>query len=206
MGGERGSVTPVVAVLVVLVGVCCLGVARLGAAANAKARAQTAADAAALAGAADGADAARAYAAVNGAEVRAVDVDGPDIQVKVRVRGFEAEARATGRVPGGARDRVAGVAGLVPELRAALDRAAALLGEPVPVTSGWRSFSEQQRLWRRRGDNEYPVAPPGSSAHERGRAVDVPRSLVDRLARVARRVGLCHPYPDTDPVHFELCS
>ena len=75
----------------------------------------------------------------------------------------------------------------------------------VPITSGWRSHAEQQRLYDDRGTNPYPVAAPGTSAHERGRAVDVPRSFVARLAAVAPRVGLCHPWPETDPVHFELC-
>ena len=97
MWGERGSVTPLVAVLVVAVGGLCLGLGRLGGTANAKARAQTAADAAALAGAADGEDAARDLAAANGAEVLAIDSDGAEVQVKVRVHGVEARARATGR-------------------------------------------------------------------------------------------------------------
>jgi hypothetical protein len=195
-----------VAVLVLLVGALCLGLGRLGAEANAKAKAQLAADAAALAGAADGEDAARALAKANGAKVLDVDVDGREVQVKVRSGDVEAWARATGQAVGRDDAGTSGVSGLVPELRVALDRAAGLLGEPVPVSSGWRSFSEQQRLWRHRGANPYPVAPPGTSAHERGRAVDVPRPFVARLARIARRVGLCHPYPDTDPVHFELCD
>jgi hypothetical protein len=204
VGSERGSVTPLVAVVMVLVGVLCLGLGRLGGDANARARAQTAADAAALAGAADGEDEARALARANGAEVLVVDTDGPEVQVKVRVGDVEAWARATGRAFGGRRGPP-GVAGLVPELRAALEQAEALLHAEVPITSGWRSFGDQERLWRRRGANPYPVAPPGTSSHERGRAVDVPRSFVARLRAVAGRVGLCQPFPATDPVHFELC-
>jgi hypothetical protein len=49
------------------------------------------------------------------------------------------------------------------------------------------------------------VARPGSSAHERGLAIDVPASFVPVLLTVAQDVGLCHPYPVADPVHFELC-
>jgi hypothetical protein len=96
MNHERGSTTPLLALLVVAVGGLCLGLGRLGASANAAARAQTAADAAALAGAADGLDAARRLAEANGAEVvelRSED-DGAAVQVVVRVHGVEAVARA----------------------------------------------------------------------------------------------------------------
>jgi hypothetical protein len=204
VGSERGSVTPLVAVVMVLVGVLCLGLGRLGGDANGRAKAQTAADAAALAGAADGEDEARALAVANGAEVLQIDTQGLEVQVRVRVGDVEAWARATGRAFGG-RTGPSGVAGLVPELRAALERAEAFLGSEVPVTSGWRSYAEQERLWRRRGSNPYPVAPPGTSSHERGRAVDVPRAFVARLRAIAGRAGLCQPFPATDPVHFELC-
>jgi hypothetical protein len=204
VGSERGSVTPLVAVVMVLVGVLCLGLGRLGGDANGRAKAQTAADAAALAGAVDGEDEARALAVANGAEVLRIDTDGTEVQVKVRIGDIEAWARATGRRFGAARGP-SGVLGLVPELRAALERAEALLGSEVPLTSGWRSYADQERLWRRRGSNPYPVAPPGTSSHERGRAVDVPRAFVGRLRAVAGRVGLCQPFPATDPVHFELC-
>ena len=96
MERERGSTTPLLALLVVAVGGLCVGLGHLGAAASAAAQAQTAADAAALAGAADGLDAARRYAAVNGAKVVALrsEDDGTVVQIVVRVRGVEAVARA----------------------------------------------------------------------------------------------------------------
>jgi hypothetical protein len=96
MEHERGSTTPLLAVLVVAVGGLCVGLGRLGADADAAARAQTAADAAALAGAADGLGAARRLAAANGAEVveMTASADGDEAQVIVRVRGVEAQARA----------------------------------------------------------------------------------------------------------------
>lgn len=106
---------------------------------------------------------------------------------------------------GGAGLCSAGAGGLVPELVGALAQAGELLGRPVPVTSGYRSPAEQAALWARRHVNPYPVAAPGTSQHERGRAVDVPRAFVPLLLAVAGRVGLCHPYPESDPVHFELC-
>lgn len=69
-------------------------VAHLGHAADTRARAQAAADAAALAGAVDGEAAARAVAAANGAEVEAVGRQAGDAWVRVRVGRATAEARA----------------------------------------------------------------------------------------------------------------
>ena len=92
---ERGSVTPLVAVLMLAVGGLCVGLGRLGADAVAAGRARTAADAAALAGAAEGEGAARALAEANGAELVEFRSDGPEVQVRARVGGVEAAARAT---------------------------------------------------------------------------------------------------------------
>jgi hypothetical protein len=93
---ERGSTTPLLAIVVVAVGGLCVGLGHLGADADAAARAQTAADAAALAGAADGLEAARRLAVANGAEVveMTTSADGDEVHVIVRVRGVQAQARA----------------------------------------------------------------------------------------------------------------
>jgi len=200
---ERGSVLPLVALLVVATGGLCLVLGRLGGEAVAAARARTAADAAALAGAAEGEAAARTVARANGAELVHGDQDGSAFVAEVRLAGETATARAEGEVA-----LIAGGAGwgrVVPELAAALRRAEAVLGVPVPVTSGFRSAAAQRSLWAARRANPYPVARPGTSAHERGRAVDVSRSFADRLAAVGPAVGLCRPLPRTDPVHFEPC-
>ena len=199
---ERGSMAPLLAVLVLAVGVLCLGLGRLGADAVRSAQARTAADAAALAGAADDEAAARALARANRARLGEFEVDGDATEVAVELAGHRSVARAV------AAGRVAPPAstGLVPELRRALERAGELLGRLVPVSSGYRSTEEQRRLWERRHANPYPVARPGTSMHERGRAVDVPRAFAPVLATVAAEVGLCRPWPVTDPVHFELCS
>lgn len=202
MSDERGSATPLLALLVVVVAGLGFGLARMGGVANARAAAQTAADAAALAAAADGSAAGRVLAEANGAEVVSIELDGNEAQVEVRLGPVGAVARAAGERGGGL---VAGAAGLVPELRAALAEAERLLGRPVPVTSDWRSRQTQQRLYDDRGTNPYPVARPGTSSHERGRAVDVSRWFVRRLVAIGREVGLCRPWPDSDPVHFELC-
>jgi hypothetical protein len=200
---ERGSATPLLALVVVLAGGLCLVLGRLGGVAHATAQAQTAADAAALAAAADDADAGRAMAQANGARIVRLDEEGDEVEVAVRIGDVAAVARAAGRtVPGAS---TLPTTELVPELRAALARAEELLGSPIPITSGWRSRAEQQRLYDDRDTNPYPVARPGMSAHERGRAVDVARWYAARLAAVGPRAGLCRPWPESDPVHFELC-
>lgn len=91
---ERGSVTPLVALVMLAVGGLCLGLGRLGADAVSSARARTAADAAALAGAAEGEDAARSLAEANGATLVEFRSEGAEVQVRARVGDFEVDARA----------------------------------------------------------------------------------------------------------------
>lgn len=206
MRGERGSVTPLVAVVVLAVGGLVVGLGRLGGLTAEAARARSAADAAALAGAAEGEAAARQLAADNGATLESFTVDGAEVQVSVRLGRATARARAVAEGLGSGGEGAGAVAGMTPELRAALAEAARILGvERVPVTSGWRSTARQAALYANRAQNPYPVARPGTSAHERGTAVDVPRAFAARLAAVSARTGLCRPWPETDPVHFELC-
>jgi D-alanyl-D-alanine carboxypeptidase len=205
---ERGSVVPLVALAMVVAGGGALLLGRLGAGGVARAAATTAADAAALAGAAEGERAAAEVAKANGAQVVRYETRGQDTRVTVRLGPAQAVARARRTVPpavGGGAGAAAGAGGLAPAMQAALARAQALLGQPVPITSGYRSPAEQAALWARRGSNPYPVAPPGTSMHERGLAVDVPAGFVPRLLSVAAAAGLCQPYPRTDPIHFEVC-
>ena len=208
---ERGSATPFVVLALVTAGVLALQVGRLGGAAAARARAQTAADASALAGAAEGRNAARALAEANGARLVDYEELGSDTRVVVELGSATARGRARregsagGAGAGGAGAGGAGRNGLAPAMAAALARAEQLLGRPVPITSGFRSAAAQQALWAHRASNPFPVATPGTSMHERGLAVDVPASFVAELARVAPEAGLCHPFPKADPVHFEVC-
>lgn len=208
MREERGSAAPLLALLIVAVGGLCLGLGRLGGVANATAQAQTAADAAALAAAAEGVDVADDFARANGARVVRVEEEGDEVEVMVRLGEVAAVARAKGVLPddaGGAVGPGGQATGLHPEVQAALSVASTLLGQEIPISSGFRSRAAQERLYAARGSNPYPVAVPGTSAHERGRAVDVPRSFAPRLAAIASRTGLCRPWPTKDPVHFELC-
>ncbi|HEV7886862.1 MAG TPA: M15 family metallopeptidase [Acidimicrobiales bacterium] len=206
---DRGQILPLVALLILTAGLAVLLLARLGGAASARAQARTAADAAALAGVLYGRSAAASVAEANGARLVRFEARAGQAFVRVTLGQATATARArrTRSRPSSHEGRApAGRTGLAPALQAALARAAALLGRAVPVTSGYRSTAEQARLWARRDGNPYPVARPGSSAHERGLAVDVPRSFVPFLLAVARQAGLCQPYPAADPVHFELCA
>ena len=204
---DRGQVAPLLALFAVGIGLACLGLGRFAGGAVDAASARTAADAAALAGAAAGEPAARALAVRNGGALESFEAAGRDVRVRVRVGPHVVSARSrSGRDSDGSSSASATETGLAPGLRAALARAGQLLGTAVPVTSGFRSAEDQRRLWVGRPANPYPVAPPGTSMHERGLAVDVPAAFADRLAAIGREAGLCRPYPVTDPVHFELCD
>lgn len=71
------------------------------------------------------------------------------------------------------------------------------------VTSTYRSFTEQLRLWNNRAHNPYPVAPPGSSYHQLGRAFDVaaPISDLQWMGAVWKYWG--GTWSDKDPIHFQ---
>jgi hypothetical protein len=210
---DDGQIVPLAAGLV---GLCCVALLALAPVARAlddRARARTAADAAALAGAADGERAAHEVAGANGADLLEIERNDDEIVVQVRVGEVEAYARARAtRRPldvgaGGPANGAGGRrAGLAPAMLAALARADGLLGRPVTVVSGLRTRSQQEALWERRATNPYPVARPGTSDHERGLAIDVPRADVTDLRRVAPAAGLCQPLPATDPIHFIVCG
>lgn len=201
---DRGQALPLMLMALALAAAVMMAVGGLAQRAAVDARARTAADAAALAGAADGEGAARALAAANDADLVAFDERGERVRVTVVVAGRQAVAAAerlspTPPLPGGPS------AGLTPAMQAAIARAEALLGQVVPITSGWRSQAQQTWLWNHRDTNPFPVARPGTSMHERGLAIDVPRWFVPSLLSVAASAGLCHPLAQTDPIHFVLC-
>jgi len=69
------------------------------------------------------------------------------------------------------------LAGLDPDVRSAAEYTLDIadhFGIPVTVTSGLRTYEEQDRLYRRflAGGSRFPAAPPGRSAHEHGLAFD----------------------------------
>ncbi len=198
----RGSGSVMVIAVFAAASVMLVGGSQLVVDTISSARARTVADGAALAGAVSGRSGANSVATAGGGTVVVFSSDSRRVVVTASVLGHEASAAAVVPQPqGGVGDR----AGLAPAMLAALARADELLGEPVPIVSGYRSRAKQQQLWDNRLNNPYPVAPPGSSRHETGLAVDVPIWFVDRLRAIATHAGLCHPLPDTDPVHFEVC-
>lgn len=184
-----------------------------------RARAQTAADAAALAAAAETApygslrpeDAARSLARRNGAQLTACRCrpGGRWAEVTVELGGIPATARAeidvarVGRAPA--------VDGLHPRLARAVERLLAASRGRVWVTSGGRTRAEQEALWAaavaRYGDAEVAddwVARPGTSAHERGLAVDLGGDLTVAVRLVDELRLPLHRPMSWEPWHFEL--
>lgn len=95
-------------------------------------------------------------------------------------------------------------------VRLAVNRArseARIRGFEAVITSTFRTRSEQQFLFDQfqRGLTSFPVAPPGSSRHEFGLAVDmlaVPPSNLPELVSIMRSVGFQWAGP-SDSVHFD---
>lgn len=126
---QRGQVVPLIAALVLVAGLAVIALGNLGGAATERALARRAADAAALAGAAEGRPAAERVAAQNGARVTRYRETAQDAEVVV-IYG-RAHAIANARREGGRRALRPGEA--APALRAALARAAQVLGHKVAV-------------------------------------------------------------------------
>ena len=204
--GERGSALVALALVAVLSAGLVWGVRSLDLDGIFRSRADRVAAEAARSGAVDGPQGAWVVATSRGGTVVSFELDGPDVVVAVDVLGVVGHGRARSRAADLAALVASGRQGLAPAVVASLARADVLLGRPVPVVSGLRSTARQAELYAQRASNPYPVAPPGSSKHEQGLAVDVPLGLAPALAGIASSTGLCQPYPRTDPVHFELCA
>ncbi|HEX2240015.1 MAG TPA: D-alanyl-D-alanine carboxypeptidase family protein [Actinomycetota bacterium] len=188
-----------------------------------KMRAQIAADAAALGAVAESGPygsgspelIARQYAQSNGATlVECVCRAGATaMQVEVRVGDVVARARAVIDPSAFAPAAVVSADGLHPALRRAVDTLIRAARGSVYVVSGYRSSQEQAQLWSgalaRYGDPEAAddwVARPGTSAHERGVAVDLGGD-VDTAVRLIEELGLPMYRPLThEPWHFELAG
>jgi len=99
---------------------------------------------------------------------------------------------------------------LIPEFQPyarALVDLAGRAGLQPRVTSTLRTHPEQKRLYDRylAGLQQFPVAPPGHSAHEFGFAVDIVLSPFDYLAdlgQIWKDAG--GKWGASDPVHFEF--
>lgn len=93
--------------------------------------------------------------------------------------------------------------GLQPWLRPYAEYLVALGAGQVRVTSVYRSYSDQLRLWHNRHNNPYPVARPGTSMHEHGRAWDMvgPEQWLDWLGAVWKSWG--GTWSTSDRIHFQ---
>lgn len=189
---ERGQSLPVLVLLLAVTMATVTVVARLGVRGVTLARDQNTADAVALAVADD-------------ASLEVVAGLSVDASTDVRRHGQTVVAITGAPTRWAAATRTTARAGLAPAMIAAVATTEAALGRPIPIVSGHRSPVEQQALWDRRHTNPLPVAPPGTSKHERGLAIDVAEWFVPILALHGPRTGLCRPLPQVDPVHFELC-
>jgi len=78
-------------------------------------------------------------------------------------------------------------------------------GSDVQVTSVYRSYSAQLKLWLTRSSNPYPVAPPGQSYHEYRRAFDVvgPTEVLDQMGALWERMGGTWGGRIGDRIHFQ---
>lgn len=88
---------------------------------------------------------------------------------------------------------------------AAMKKVAKAQGLKVRVTSGKRSYAAQLKLYRKylQGKSKYPVAPPGTSQHEYGLAVDVnviPAKWQAWLGQLWVSWGF--GWSPDDPIHF----
>jgi hypothetical protein len=93
-----------------------------------------------------------------------------------------------------------------PEILKRLEALAAGRGERFHVNSGLRTIAEQQRLWDNRANNPFPVARPGTSRHQDGRACDVSiggRPIQSVINAADLRAAGLNPLAG-DAVHVEL--
>jgi hypothetical protein len=93
-----------------------------------------------------------------------------------------------------------------PEILQRLEALAAKKGMHFHITSGLRTIAEQQRLWDNRAHNPFPVARPGTSRHQSGRACDVTiggRPIQSVISAAELRAAGLNPLAG-DAVHVEL--
>jgi len=87
-----------------------------------------------------------------------------------------------------------------------LYRVAEYYGLGPKVTSTYRSYATQARLYNRylSGESPYPAAPPGRSLHNRGLAFDMVVKEQEWLGNVWENIGGRWGGRFRDPVHFDV--
>ncbi len=137
------------------------------------------------------------------------------IVAAVLLSGWFAGQQAVAVTPTGT-GSATGTAGLDPLLATAYSLAeaeATSIGVPLSVTSGHRTYDEQQWLWfdalNTYGSPDIArrwVLPPNESSHVAGRAVDVgPAQGASWLQANGNKWGLCRTY-ENEWWHFELAT
>lgn len=84
--------------------------------------------------------------------------------------------------------------------------------DKLKINSANRDTKVQEKLYKETEDAGRPgigptgmlVAKPGTSKHEHGLAVDIQNYKDPKALEALRKQGLVRPYPDKDPVHFEV--
>lgn len=78
------------------------------------------------------------------------------------------------------------------------------LGYSATYTSGYRSVAKQRQLYAayRAGRSRFPAAPPGSSEHNYGLAVDVVTDAPDEIKRLAAEIAGLVWFGPGDLVHY----
>ena len=105
------------------------------------------------------------------------------------------------------------LSGVSTGLAQALQMAAAeynqITGKTVEVTSAVRDSAKQAELYQAyvEGRSKFPAAPPGTSKHERGLAVDISQAVADDMDRMGllKKYGRARPVAN-DPVHLEVSA
>jgi len=84
-----------------------------------------------------------------------------------------------------------------------------LTKDVLQVNSGYRSFSDQMKLWSDKQAGlmgSTPVARPGYSKHNYGNAIDIQSAQVQKLKELGLldKYGFVQPYSSKDPQHIEM--
>lgn len=74
------------------------------------------------------------------------------------------------------------------------------LGRPIEVTSAFRTYAEQEELWRK---DSTKAAKPGHSRHEKGNAVDLNSQIGQLDENKLRKHNLYRPFLAKEPWHIE---
>jgi hypothetical protein len=95
------------------------------------------------------------------------------------------------------------------KFKAAAGEYKAITGKDIQVTSGLRDSAKQAELYKAyiEGRSKFPAAPPGTSQHELGRAVDVDLASANALEKLGllQKYGLSRPVAN-DPIHIQGAS